>query len=130
MQGFFRLILIETTQFYQGQLECIGFIFLMNHFILFETVAMITEVVSFPSSIATIVMETDYFIIMQLINPSYPWKNRVRQMKINQEKLSQSCIFYPIAKNPHLSNRVKIQQKLLSWFFTDICDKTEWIWFV
>ena len=35
---------------------------------------------------------------MQLINPKYPRINGVKQ--INQEKLLQICIFYPIAKDP------------------------------
>ena len=44
---------------------------------------------------------------MQLISPNYPWKNGVKQIKINQTKLPQSCIFHPIAKDPHRSNEAK-----------------------
>lgn len=51
-------------------------------------------------------------------------------MQINQEKLSQSYIFYLIANDPDPSNRFKMQQKLIFWIFTDICHITEWSWFV
>ena len=36
--------------------------FLMKYFIIFATVAMITEIVSFSLYITTIVKETDYFV--------------------------------------------------------------------
>ena len=36
---------------------------------------------------------------MQFINPNYPGKTVVKQIKIDQKKLLQSCTFYPIAKD-------------------------------
>ena len=39
---------------------------------------------------------------------SYPWKNNVEQLKIDQGKLSESDIFYSIAKDPDPNNRVKM----------------------
>ena len=40
-----------------------------------------------------------------------PLKNEVKQIKINQEKLSPSCIFFPTVKDPDPSNGEKKQQK-------------------
>ena len=69
---------------------------------------MINEIVLFPIFIAIIAMEINSFnTIMQLINPNYPWKNDVKQTKINQEKLSQSSIFFPIVNNSDPSSGVK-----------------------
>ena len=48
---------------------------------------------------------------MQLINPKSPSKNGVKQMETTQEKLFQSSIFYPVAKDLDPSNGVKMQQK-------------------
>ena len=36
-----------------------------------------------------------------------PWKSEVKQIKINKEKLSQSCIFYPTATDPDLTIGLK-----------------------
>ena len=49
---------------------------------------------------------------MQLINPKYPRINGVKQ--INQEKLLQIYIFYPIAKDPDPS---KVWKCIKSYFF-------------
>ena len=48
---------------------------------------------------------------MQFINPSCPWKNGVKKIKINKEKLSQNDIFYSSAKEPDSSNGVEMQGK-------------------
>ena len=45
---------------------------------------------------------------MELINPNYSWKNRVKQIKATQEKLLQWCILYSIAKEPN--HGVKMRQ--------------------
>ena len=37
---------------------------------------------------------------MQFINPNYPWKNGIKQTKINKEKMLESCISYPIERRP------------------------------
>ena len=57
---------------------------------------------------------------MQLINPNSPWKNGVKQIKNNKEKMSQSDIFYPSAK---VGNKAKIT----FYNFTNTCHITEWI---
>ena len=54
-------------------LECTRFMFLINYFFLFASVAMKNEMVSFPIFIATIAMETNSFnTTMQFINRNYP----------------------------------------------------------
>ena len=61
-------------------------------FFLLATVAMITVKI-LPISIAAVVRETYSFIkIMQPISPNYNWENGVKQIKITEENLSQSCI--------------------------------------
>lgn len=65
----------------------------------------------------TIVRETNLVIkIKQFISPGYPWKNGAKRIETTQEKL-QKCIFYLIAKDPDLSNGVKIQQKFIFYFY-------------
>ena len=47
----------------------------------------------FPIFIAAVFRETYSFIkIMQPISPNYNWENGVKQIKITEENLSQSCI--------------------------------------
>ena len=41
-------------------------------------------------------------------------------METTQEKLFHSCICYPVAKVPGANNGVRMQQKLLFEFFTNI----------
>ena len=84
-----------------------------ENFILFATVAVITEIVPFFSFHSDYCKLNSFNIFMQLINPNCPSKNGVKQIKINKEKLSQSDIFYPNAEKPDANNRVKMQQKLL-----------------
>ena len=67
--------------------------------------------------------------IMQLINIKDPSKNGFKQIKIFQKKLLKTFIFCPIAKNPDLSKRAKMQQKLIVWNFTNLCDITKKNWF-
>ena len=54
-------------------------------------------------------MLRNYNTIIPLIYHNYPWTNEVKQMKINQEKLSQGCIFFPTAKDPDAGNGDKKQ---------------------
>ena len=45
-------------------------------------------------------MDRNFFNnFMQLINPNSPWENGDKQVKNNQEKLSQSDTFYPSAQD-------------------------------
>ena len=64
---------------------------------------------------------------MQLIDPNFSWKNWIKQTKVNQEKLSQFCIFYPVAEDLDPSNRIQMHQ---FGVFTNIFHITEWIFFV
>ena len=81
---FSRLILIQLTQFFQWQFKSTRFLLLMKHFFLlcnrnhgkwesgfFSLSLLNTETSSFNT-------------IMQLINPNYAWKNRVKQIKTTQ----------------------------------------------
>ena len=89
----------------------------MKYFILFATVATITEIVPF-SHFYSKHEKNSFNSIMHLINPNC-LKIGAKQTKINQERLSQ-C-FYPFAKDPDHSKGVKMQQKLSFWKFTNIC---------
>ena len=63
---------------------------------LFAFMTMIIEkLLMFPWLILfTSLIETNFFIaIMQLINPSYLWKDEVKQIKVLKQKLLQRCIF-------------------------------------
>ena len=42
-----RIVIIQSIKFYQWYFHCIRFTFLMNCFIIFPTVAMLTETISF-----------------------------------------------------------------------------------
>ena len=61
---------------------------------------------------------------MEIINPNYSWKNRVKQIKTTQENFLQWCILYSIAKEPN--HGVKMRQ--FFFFFATICPIPEWIW--
>ena len=71
----------------------------------------------FLISIATFLKETNFFNAIMQLNTNSPWKNEVKQKKINQEKLWQRFIFNPIAKDPEPRKGVKKQRKLLFWNF-------------
>ena len=67
---------------------------------------------------------------MQIINIEDPSKNGFKQIKVFQKKRLQTFIFCPTAKNPDLSERTKMQQKLIVRNFTNLCDITKKNWFV
>ena len=91
---------------------------LMKPIYLLATIAMMTEKVSFFISTATIAKEANFFDTMtEFLNPHYPSKNGVKEIKSTQEKLLLRCDFYHIPNNPDNGNRVKTQQK---FFFLDI----------
>ena len=56
---------------------------------------IIKKLLMFPWLILfTSLIETNFSIaIMQLINPSYLWKDEVKQIKLLKQKLLQRCIF-------------------------------------
>ena len=65
----------------------------MKHLSLLATVAIITVKMSFTHFHSISCQETYSFIkIMQLIGPNRNLENRVKQIKITKENLSQSCI--------------------------------------
>ena len=58
--------------------------------------------------IAAVVRETYSFIkINQLISPNYNWKNAVKQIKIIEENLSQSCILCQLLRAKILASGSK-----------------------
>ena len=62
LPGFWWVELIQSTQLCQLYFKCKRFMFLIEYFILFATVAKITKIVSFfPIPIATIVKEKNTF---------------------------------------------------------------------
>ena len=66
------------------------------------------NIVFSPIAITTTGKETNSFNkTIALINRNYPWENEVKKLNLNQEKLSQNCIFFPIAKDPDPSHSFK-----------------------
>ena len=61
-----------------------------------------------PIFIAAVVRETYFFIkIMQPISPNYNWENGVKQIKITEENLSQSCILCQLLRTKTLASGSK-----------------------
>ena len=108
-----RMATTKWTHYKEWSFASNYLIFLENLFLFWNLLKRVNLMYQrrcfFPVSILKAI--NSFKIIMQLINPNYPLK--LKQMKINQEKLPQSWIYYPIAKDPDTSNRVKMQQKLL-----------------
>ena len=62
----------------------------------------------FPIFIAAVFRETYSFIkIMQPISPNYNWENGVKQIKITEENLSQSCILCQLLRTKTLGSGSK-----------------------
>ena len=107
---FFRKSIIDLTQFYQCQFELIRSTFLMKHVFLFAAFAIYL----FPISMAITVTEANSFdIIMQLINP----KRRLKQIRINEEKLPQSSSPTPLLRTQTLATGSKgIKNRFLGYY--------------
>lgn len=107
---FFRKSIIDLTQFYQCQFELIRSTFSMKHVFLFATFAIYL----FPISMAITVTEANSFdIIMQLINP----KRRLKQIRINEEKLPQSSSPTPLLRTQTLARGSKgIKNRFLGYY--------------
>ena len=75
-----------------------------------ETIAMMTEKVSFSCFSDNHLQGNSFMTIMQLVNPKCPQNT--------QKNLLQRSIFQPIAKDPDLKNGVKMQQKYFFLLFT------------
>ena len=78
----------------------------IKNFFLLATVAVITVKMFFlPIVIAAVVRETHPFIkIMQPVSSNYNWENKVKQIKITEENLSQSCIFCQLLRTKTLAS--------------------------
>ena len=78
----------------------------MKHFLFLPTVAivaMITFKMFLPIFIAAVVRKTYSFIkIMQPLSSNYNWENGVKQIKITEEYLSQSCILCQLLRTKTL----------------------------
>ena len=86
----------------------------MKHLFFLATITMITVKRLLPIFIAAVVRETYSFIkIMQPISLNYNWENGVKQIKITEEKLSQSCILCQLLKTKTLASG----SKCIKYFF-------------
>ena len=87
---------------------------------------MITVKMSFThfhSSQGNIVVKETYsFIkIMQNIIQEYNWENGVKQIKVTEENLSQSCIFCQLLRTKTLALTSKCIKHFFKKIFTTIC---------
>ena len=89
--------------------------FLMKNVFLVASIVMVTEKLSFFYFHGTH-CKGDKFLyqIIQLINPNYPWKDGVKQIKPTQKKSSQSYILCLIIKVTYPSVRTKNTSR--KWF--------------
>ena len=112
LQHFFVKDISSQPNFISGSWNGQGSWFGWNILFPFETVAMITEIVSF-SHFSSSHCYGEKFLPHNyaVCHSKLSLKNGVTQIKINQEKLSHSFIFYPIAKDPNPSNSVKKSAK-------------------
>ena len=83
----------------------------MKHFLFLPTVAtvaMITFKMFLPIFIAAVVRKTYSSIkIMQPLSSNYNWENGVKQIKITEEYLSQSCILCQLLRTKTLASGLK-----------------------
>ena len=81
----------------------------IKHLFLLAAVTMIIAKKCFlPIFIAAVFRETYSFIkIMQPISPNYNWENGVKQIKITEENLSQSCILCQLLRTKTLASGSK-----------------------
>ena len=75
---------------------------------LLPTVTMITVKMCF-----TRVHSSSYQEIMQPIKPNYNWENEVKQIKISEGNLSQSCILCQLLSTKTLASRSKCIKHIL-----------------
>ena len=86
----------------------------MKNFFLLATNAMITVKCFLPNFLAAVISETYSFIkTMQPISPNYNWEIRVKQIKITEENLSQSCISCQLLR----TIRIKTHQTFFFYFY-------------
>ena len=77
----------------------------MKHLFFLATVAMITVKMSFTQYHSSSVRETySYVKIMKPFSPNYSWENGIKQIKITEENLSQSCILCQLLKTKTLAS--------------------------
>ena len=122
------LLLVKTSKNPWGKSDMSWMItwnYPIKRLFLLATVPMITLKISF-SHFHNSNKETYSFIkIMQPISPNNNWENGVKQIKITEENLPQSCLLWQLPK--------KIVKNVSKFFFifTTIClISAEWMWFI
>ena len=81
--------------------------------------------------IAAVVREIYSFIkIMQPTSPNYCWENGVKQIKITEENLSQSCILCQLLRTKTLVSGSKYIKHFFYFFITNSLISAEWMWFI
>ena len=110
LQHFFLPCTYRVNSIFSMVVRINNIHFIDEALFVFATVAMMTEKVSFFCFYDNHYQGKKFFqhnhAIMQLINPNYPRKNDT------QEKLLLRHTFYPIAKNPDLSNGAKCSKNV------------------
>ena len=77
--------------------------------------------------IAAVVREIYSFNkIMQFISPTYSWENRVKQIKITEENLSQSSILYQLLRTKTIASGSKCIKHFFI-FITIYLISAEWM---
>ena len=83
-------------------------------------------------SIAAVVRETYFFIrIIQSFSPNYNWENGVKQIKITDKNLSQSCILCELLRTKTLALGSKCMKHFFYFcrYFSCFRWVDEWMWF-
>ena len=121
-------LLIKSTQFLSVVVGIYRDLVTVEAF--FSSLAIVTMKIQkvFFFRVSLLNIKTNFFnTIMQLVNPNYTYKIRVKWIKTTQTKLLQWYIFYPFAKDH--DHGVKMWQNLVV-FFASIYHMPESIWIV
>ena len=90
----------------------------MKHFFLLATITTTTVKCLLPIFIVAVLRKTYFFVkIMYPISPNYNWENEVKQIKITEENLSQSCIMCQLPR----ANTLASGSKCIKQFFLNFC---------
>ena len=124
---FLSQVLFQEKHGSFWQVECKRFILLMKYFFFFATAAVMTEIVSFSHfhnnhCYGPKFLQHDYSAYQSKLSLK-KWSQLSKLIKKNCGKVTSS---YRLLRT-HPSNRVKKQQILLFWIFTNICHISEWI---
>ena len=81
--------------------------------------------------LAAVLRETYSFIkTMQPISPNYNWENGVKQIKITEENLSQSCVLCQLLRTKTLVSGSKCIRYFFFIFITIFPISSEWMWLI